>query len=149
MTVRFRQATEGDLADVVALLLDDPLGAQRERRDLTRYQEAFAAMASEPSNQLLVGELDGRIIAVYQLTFISGLSHNGCRRAQVESVRVASDLRGQRIGTQMMADAEERALAAGCGMMQLTTHATRNRAREFYDGLEFEPTHIGYKKRLG
>jgi GNAT superfamily N-acetyltransferase len=57
-------------------------------------------------------------------------------------------LRGQGIGAAMMADAEARARAAGCTLIQLTTHASRNRARDFYDGIGYQPTHIGYKKVL-
>lgn len=148
MTPAFRPARQSDIAAIVALLTDDEMGAERERADLDPYEQAFAAMAEEAGNQIIVGELEGRLVATYQLTFISGLSRNATRRAQVEAVRVASDLRGQGIGRLMMQDAEARARAAGCRMMQLTTHATRNRARDFYDGLGFTPSHVGYKRVL-
>ncbi|MEM1130813.1 MAG: GNAT family N-acetyltransferase [Pseudomonadota bacterium] len=144
----FRPARSEDLDDIIALLLDDDLGQRRETRDLTVYRAAFDAIEAEPQNQIIVGEADGQIVATYQLTFISGLSHQATRRAQIESVRVAASLRGGGVGRHMMADAEARARAAGCRLMQLTTHATRNHARDFYDGLDFEPTHVGYKKQL-
>jgi GNAT superfamily N-acetyltransferase len=148
VSVTFREAARADLPAVVALLADDALGAGRETRDFVRYLAAFDAMAAEAGNALVVGEAEGRVVATYQLTFISGLSQNAMRRAQVEAVRVAADLRGRGIGRAMMADAEARARAAGCGLLQLTTDASRSRAREFYDALGYFASHVGYKHRL-
>ena len=42
----------------------------------------------------------------------------------------------------------DRARAAGCGQMQLTTNRSRTDAHRFYDRLGFTPSHIGYKKAL-
>lgn len=148
MTVTFRDATRDDVASVVALLRDDRLGAARELDDADLYMAAFDAMTAEGNNTLVVGTRDGQIVATFQLTFISGLSHRATRRAQIESVRVAADLRGQGLGHLLMEEAERRAEAAGCTMVQLTTHASRDKARQFYDGLGYEPSHIGYKKIL-
>ena len=146
--IRFRKAVRADVPAVVALLSDDALGAAREGADLAAYAAAFDAMAAEAGNALIVGEDNGRIVATYQLTFISGLSLRASRRAQVESVRVAADLRGQGIGAAMFADAEARARAAGCRLMQLTMNAARRDARRFYEGLGFTPSHIGFKRDL-
>ncbi len=147
--IAFRDARREDVAQVVALLADDAFGAKREKTGApSDYLAAFDAMKEEGANHLIVGEMQGRIVATYQLTFITGLSHRATRRAQVESVRVASDLRGQGIGRQMMQDAEARARAAGCKLMQLTTQKGRSRAQDFYDSLGFTPSHIGYKRDL-
>ncbi|KAB2885335.1 MAG: GNAT family N-acetyltransferase [Albidovulum sp.] len=146
--IRFREARREDVQDVVALLADDALGAAREGSDLAPYLAAFDAMQAEAGNTLIVGEEAGRIVATYQLTVISGLSLRASRRAQVESVRVAADLRGRGIGAAMMADAETRARAAGCRLVQLTSNAGRERARKFYEGLGFTPSHIGFKRDL-
>ncbi len=148
MIVTFRDAVREDVPAVIALLLDDHLGERRESSELAFYFDAFDRMLTEASNTLIVGERDDVIVATYQLTFISGLSHRATRRAQVESVRVSADLRGQGIGEAMMADAERRARAAGCGMIQLTTDASRDRARAFYDKIGFTPSHVGYKRML-
>ena len=148
MSVTFREAAREDIPAVVDLLHDDPLGATREGRDLGRYLAAFDAMAAETGNAIIVGESDGRVVATYQLTFISGLSRNAMRRAQVEAVRVAPGLRGRGVGEAMMRDAEARARAAGCGVVQLTTDRSRARAHAFYDRLGYQPSHIGYKRWL-
>lgn len=147
--IRFREATRKDVADVVALLRDDALGAGRETATHDDYLAAFDRMQAEGANHLIVGEIDGRVVATYQITFISGLSLRAARRAQIESVRVEADLRGQKIGETLFADAETRARAADCRLMQLTTNASRDRAQAFYDRLGFTASHVGYKRDLG
>ncbi|MCY1127543.1 GNAT family N-acetyltransferase [Frigidibacter sp. RF13] len=146
--IHFRPATEDDVPAIVALLADDILGATRERREIDAYLAAFRTMVAEGNNHLIVGDDDGRIVATYQITFISGLSLKAARRAQVEAVRVASTFRGRGIGAALMADAEARARAAGCTLMQLTTNKTRADAHRFYERRGFTPTHIGYKRDL-
>ncbi len=146
--VTFRKAVRADVPAVVGLLTDDVLGAGRERAALSPYLAAFDAMQSEAGNQLIVGERAGRVVACYQITFISGLSLLASRRAQIEAVRVASDLRGQGIGQALFADAERRAAAAGCALMQLTTNRARQEAQGFYDRLGFTASHIGYKRAV-
>lgn len=144
----WREATRVDVPAVVALLADDVLGHGRESADLAPYLAAFDAMQDEGGNRLIVAEQDGRVVACYQLTLISGLSLTATRRAQVEGVRVAADLRGRGLGAALMADAEARARAAGCQLIQLTTNATRTDAHRFYARLGFTPSHIGFKKPL-
>ncbi|WP_284165049.1 GNAT family N-acetyltransferase [Frigidibacter sp. SD6-1] len=146
--IRFRPATEPDVPAIIALLSDDILGRARERAEDEAYLTAFRAMQADGNNHLIVGEEDGRILATYQITYISGLSLKAARRAQVESVRVASDLRGKGIGAALMADAEARARHAGCTLMQLTTNKARTDAHRFYGRLGFTPSHIGYKRDL-
>jgi GNAT superfamily N-acetyltransferase len=150
-TVTFRTATPDDLPVILALLADDAIARAR-----TGYTEApdpavraaFDDISADPNNELIVGERDGEVIATLQLTYIPGLSRCGMRRALVEAVRVRSDLRGQRIGEALMADAVERARARGCGLMQLTTDKRRLEAHRFYARLGFEASHEGMKRSL-
>lgn len=149
MRLSFREARAEDLPAVVALLADDALGAAREREDMAIDRAAFEVMQAEAANHLYVGEDgNGRVVGTYQLTLISGLSLAASRRAQVESVRIASDLRGQGLGQQMFADIEARARAAGCRLIQLTMNASRSDSRRFYSALGFEPSHVGFKRYL-
>ncbi|MBT8408195.1 MAG: GNAT family N-acetyltransferase, partial [Alphaproteobacteria bacterium] len=124
------------------------LGSAREGDDLGRYQAAFDAMQNQDGNSVIVGERQGRIIATYQLTVIQGLSLRAARRAQIESVRVASEMRGQGIGALMIADAEARARAAGCSLVQLTMNKSRTDAHRFYEAAGFTASHIGFKRDL-
>lgn len=148
MILTFRPALRADVPRIVALLTEDALGATRESADLAPYLEAFDAMQVEPANMLIVGEAGGRVLATYQMTVISGLSLRAARRAQIESVRVDAGLRGAGLGRLLFADAEARARAAGCTLMQLTTNKTRDRARSFYQAIGFTASHIGFKRDL-
>lgn len=149
MQLTFRIARREDVAAVVALLADDQLGQGRERDDLAIYLAAFDAMQREGNNHLIVGvDKAETVLATYQLTFISGLSLAAARRAQVESVRIASSMRGQGLGHQMFSDVEARARAAGCALIQLTMNQTRTDSRRFYESLGFTASHFGFKRAL-
>lgn len=148
MKVTIRSATREDVPAIVRLLADDDLGAKREIVEdpvAPVYLRAFDEMTAQAGNQLLVAIQDGEVIGCLQLTIIAGLSRAGVKRAQLEGVRVSSTHRGARIGEQLILDAIERARAAGCGLAQLTSDATRTDARRFYERLGFEATHIGMK----
>ena len=148
MNIAFREARREDVPAIIALLRDDRFGAERETGTEADYFAAWERIEAEPSNTIVVGEADGRIVATFQLVFMSGLSHRGTRRAEVEAVRVSVGLRGRGIGRLMMEEAERRAREAGCRMLQLTTNAERNRARDFYESLGYTPSHVGFKRIL-
>lgn len=144
----WREATAADVPAVVAMLADDMLGAAREGAELAPYLAAFDEMERQGNNALIVGTRGERIVATYQITILHGLAMRAARRAQIEAVRVVADLRSHGVGAELMADAEARARAAGCRLMQLTTNKARTRAHAFYDRLGFTPSHIGYKREL-
>jgi GNAT superfamily N-acetyltransferase len=146
--IRWREARREDVPAIVALLVEDALGATRESDDLAAYFAAFDAMSYEYGNTLIVGEAEGRVVTTYQLTFITGLSLRAAKRAQVESVRVAAHLRSSGVGAAMMRDAEMRAVHAGCSLIQLTTNKTRDDAHRFYENAGYTPSHTGFKKPL-
>lgn len=148
MQLVFRPAVRADVSAVIALLADDMLGQGRESADPAPYLAAFDAMQAEGANHLIVGTIGADIVACYQITFISGLSLSAARRAQIEGVRVAASHRGRGIGEALIRDAEARARAADCTLIQFTTNRSRADAHRFYDRLGFTASHIGYKKSL-
>ncbi|WP_127903465.1 GNAT family N-acetyltransferase [Solirhodobacter olei] len=148
MSVSFRPARRADVATIVAMLADDELGKARETAELATYLAAFDGMERREDSHLIVGEMEGRIVATYQHTILHGLSLRAATRAQVESVRVESALRSKGIGAALMADAEARARAAGCSLIQLTSSNSRARAHRFYERLGFTASHVGYKRSL-
>lgn len=144
-----RRATAGDLPEIVAMLADDPLGSLREDpADLTPYRAAFARIAADPQQRLMVAERDGRVVGTLQLTIIPGLSRRGAARALIESVRVHARERGSGLGTELMEWAVAEARRQGCAMVQLTSDATRVDAHRFYERLGFVASHLGFKMAL-
>ncbi len=149
--VTIRLAVESDLAAIVRLLTDDPLGAGREQCGETvalDYVEAFAAIDRQDGNHILVCERAGQVIGCLQLTFIPGLSRRGMLRAQIEGVRVATAERGQGIGARLFEHAFVMAERAGCGLVQLTSDLSRPDAHRFYARLGFTASHAGFKRPL-
>lgn len=149
--IHIRIATVDDLPDVVRMLADDFLGGTREKAEETiseKYLRAFREIENDPNNELIVAELDEKIVGTFQLTFAPSLSFQGSKRCTVESVRVDSSLRGRGIGREMMLWAIERAKEKSCGSMQLITHSERKNAHRFYERLGFEQTHLGMKLKL-
>lgn len=144
----FRDATRADVPAIVDLLADDRLGAGREGADPEAYLIAFDEIDVNPMHQLIVGDHEGRIVACAQVTILAGLSRGGMRRALVEAVRVAADLRSQGVGAALMAECEARARLARAGVIQLTTDKSRVRAHAFYARLGFQASHLGMKKAL-
>ena len=137
-----RAARRDDVPAIVALYADDDLGATRETPDaLERYFAAFDALDGE----ILVGELDGAIVATLQLTVIQQLSSRGGKVAQIEAVRVARARRGGGLGAELMRAAIARARAADCTRVQLTSNKSRRDAHRFYERLGFAASHEGFK----
>ena len=146
-----RDAGLSDLPAIVALLADDDKGRVRETIGDTLdagYGIAFAAIDADPNQHLLVAELDGAIVGTFQLSFLPGLSFRGAWRGQIGAVRSAGPLRGQGLGREMILWAIKRCRERGCRIVQLTTHASRERAHAFYERLGFERSHIGMKLHL-
>ena len=147
--ITFRTATDADLPVIIAMLADDEIAENRENASVPdHYREAFAAMAKEVFNKMLLAELDGKIVGSLQLVFIPGVSRNGTKRALIESVRVRSSARGQNIGTTLMKEAIRLAKENGCGLVQLDSDLRRPRAHLFYRRLGFVQSHAGFKKAL-
>lgn len=143
-----RKATERDLEQVINLLHDDVLGQKRESSsgaDCFAYENVFLELSQSQYFDVYVMEREQNIIGCYQIMYLPHLSFKGTKRAQVESVRIHSSLRGQGLGSQLMKHAIETAKTAGCGIFQLTSNKERTEAGKFYRELGLSPTHDGYK----
>ncbi|MDA0378878.1 MAG: GNAT family N-acetyltransferase [Bacteroidetes bacterium] len=148
VSASFRTANPDDLSAIVRMLADDELAKSRESTggEVTEaYRMAFAAIERDTHNHLIVGEVDGAVIAVLQLTFIPNLTYNGGWRAQIEGVRVDRTLRGKGIGRQLIQFAVDRAKGRKCAIVQLTTDKRRPEVVRIYESLGFQASHEGMK----
>ncbi len=150
--MKIRKARQGDVAAIVAMLADDPLGKTREdyRQPLPAvYKQAFLAIDSNPDHELIVVEADSaEIVGTLQLSFIQYLTYRGGVRAQIEAVRIRSDRRSEGVGELMVRHAVARARSRGAHVVQLTTDKQRPDALRFYEKLGFTATHEGMKLHL-
>ncbi|MFF6907525.1 GNAT family N-acetyltransferase [Streptomyces sp. NPDC012389] len=147
--LEIRPVAETDLDAVVAMLADDPLGAQRESPDdLTPYRTALRRLADDPNQHVVVAVREGRVVGTLQLTVVPGLSRRGAVRSIIEAVRIHADERGGGLGTQLIQWAVDESRRQDCQLVQLTSDATRKDAHRFYERLGFTASHVGFKLAL-
>jgi GNAT superfamily N-acetyltransferase len=149
--VAFRASTADDLPAIVALLDDDEQSKGREDARLPldpRYHAAFESIESDPNQMHVVAELDGAVVGTMQLSFLPGIAFRGGWRGQIEAVRIASSLRGQGLGKQMIEWAVALFRERGCHMAQLTSISTRTDAHRFYEQMGWNKSHAGFKLKL-
>jgi ribosomal protein S18 acetylase RimI-like enzyme len=151
-SITIRRARRNDVAAIVAMLADDPLGSARERIEdplPSAYFSTFEAVDRDPNIQLVVAENgDGEVVGCLQLCILPGLSSQGASRGLIEDVRVASHCRSQGIGEQMVRWAIAEARAKSCKLVELLTHNTRIDAQRFYVKLGFQQSHKGMTLRF-
>ncbi|MEU1039584.1 GNAT family N-acetyltransferase [Streptomyces sp. NPDC005551] len=147
--LEIRPAVADDVLAIVAMLADDPLGAQRESPDdLTPYLAALERLSGDPNQHLMVAVRQGRVVGTLQLTVVPGLSRKGATRSVIEGVRVHADERGSGLGTQLIEWAIDESRRQGCQLVQLTSDVTRTDAHRFYERLGFAASHVGFKLPL-
>ncbi len=149
--IAIRPAVEDDLPAIVALHAADGTGGHGDAwtpQSEADYRAAFATLRAHPDHELCVAERDGVVVGTFLLSLLPGLTGRGLLHAQLRSVQVRSDLRSLGIGARMVAWAEERARAAGAGVMELTSNLKRVDAHRFYERNGYARSHAGFKKRL-
>ena len=148
----FRLANPTDLVEIVRMLADDRLGANREHFSvplLRGYVDAFASIEQDPNNEILVAQdSDDNLLGFLQITYIPNLTYQGRWRALIEGVRVKSEKRAAGIGKALITNAIERARERNCHLVQLTSDKTRTEALRFYESLGFKASHEGFKRSL-
>ena len=150
--VSIRPACREDVADIVRMLADDPLGRARECLEdplPPSYLQAFEALERDPNIQLMVAEdREGAVVGCLQLCILPGLSSQGACRALIEDVRVAARCRSRGIGEQLVQWAVSEARARRCTLVELLTHNSRIDAQRFYARLGFQSSHTGMTMRF-
>ncbi|MFE9113237.1 GNAT family N-acetyltransferase [Streptomyces collinus] len=147
--LEIRAAISDDVPAIVAMLADDPLGAQRESPDdLGPYLAALERLSADPNQRVIVAVRQGRVVGTLQLTVIPGLSRRGATRSIIEGVRIHADERGSGLGTQLIEWAIGASREQGCQLVQLTSDRTRTDAHRFYERLGFTASHTGFKLQL-
>ncbi|MER7777000.1 GNAT family N-acetyltransferase [Streptomyces sp. NPDC096191] len=147
--LEIRRTTAADIPAIVAMLADDPLGAQRESPDnLDPYLAALERLEADPNQHVVVAVRDSRVVGTLQMTIVPGLSRRGATRSIIEGVRIHADERGSGLGTQLIEWAIDESRRQGCQLVQLTSDKTRTDAHRFYERLGFSSSHTGFKLQL-
>ena len=148
MQLYLRDALASDVDDLVGLLIDGRDGSYDDPTRIADYLDALHEIEGRDDAYLLVAELGGRVVGMLQLFTFRHLQHRGGRCAEIESMRVADDVRDRGIGSRLLNHAVNRARELGCYRVQLTSNDDRDDAHRFYEQHDFVATHKGFKRYL-
>ncbi len=145
--MKIRTANPADAHRLAGLMAGGAL-VPKDLDDTEAIAEALAEIARTPGSDVLVAEVDGRVVGMCQLITFRHVQHGGGLCAEIESLHVHSDHRSSGIGGALLEEAVSRAREAGCYRVQLTSNTARSDAHRFYEGHGFQPTHVGFKRLL-
>jgi GNAT superfamily N-acetyltransferase len=143
LAVTIRAAEPEDAAAVADLLAGGAMRAVEDPADPAPYRSAIGE-----AGNVLIAEVDGQVAGVCQLIVFRHVQHMGGLCAEIESMHVAEGQRGRGVGSALLQAAVERARAAGCYRVQLTSNKLRPDAHRFYLRHGFEASHEGFKRYL-
>ncbi len=151
--VHVRPAEEDDLSRIVQLILGGTAPGAVPDEDLgpplpEPYLAAFREIKASADGDVFVAEVDGTVVGCFHFFAAPHLANRGRRRAQVESVHVAAEMRSKGIGEAMIRFAIEESKRRGCFRLQLTSNKSRADAHRFYRRLGFAQSHEGFKLDL-
>jgi GNAT superfamily N-acetyltransferase len=123
-------------------VLIQALGYEVTPADVRRRMAALAKAGHPP----LVAER-GTLIGVLTTT-VTMVLHRPRPVGRITLLVVAEDARGEGIGAALVAQAEKRLAARGCGLVEVTSNRKRLRAHTFYERLGYERTSYRFAKAL-
>ena len=108
--------------------------------------ERRAAALTKAGQQILVAE-KGALVGVLTTSTMIVL-HRPKPVGRISMLVVAEAARGAGIGAALVAEAEKRLAARGCGLVEVTSNRKRLRAHTFYERLGYERTSFRFAKAL-
>lgn len=118
-----------------------------DESEVQRYWDAVEETRRRRGD-VLVAAVNDEVVGLTQVMVFPHFQHTGGWCAELESVHVRSDVRGQGIGAKLLAAAEELARREGCYRVQLTSRNVRRDAHRFYEAQGYTSTSQGFKKLL-
>ena len=104
------------------------------------------AVLNKAGQHVLVADRGG-VVGVLT-TALTQVLHRPRPVGRISMMVVAEAERGHGIGAALVAEAETRLKAAGCGLVEVTSNAKRLRAHAFYERLGYERTSHRFAKQL-
>jgi ribosomal protein S18 acetylase RimI-like enzyme len=111
------------------------------------YEVTAAEVASRLRRvEALVADRGGVVGAI--TVAVTQVLHRPKPVGRISMLVVGEEARGAGIGTALVAEAEQRLAAAGCGLIEVTSNRKRQRAHAFYERLGYERTSYRFVKAL-
>lgn len=136
-----REATAGDARQLASLfaLLDHRIAPAQVARNLKAL-----ATAGEP---VLVISQGDRLLGACAW-HATPMPHRDPPVGRITLLVLAEQARGRGLGRQLVAEAERRLMAAGCGIVEVTSNDRLTEAHAFYRHLGYERTSMRFAKPL-
>ncbi len=112
------------------------------------YRKVFDRISGYPGMELVVAEEDGQVIGSLEILVVPNLSHKGLPWALVENVIVEETRRRSGVGRALMTYAINRAKAAGCYRITLSSNNNRQDAHRFYEAIGLKSSSAGFRLYL-
>lgn len=139
---QFREPTAADAAAIATLL--EELGHPAEAHEIPAR---LHGLRQDPRALAFVAAIEGRIVGLATAHVIDAL-HAATPVAMLTMLVVASDVRGQGIGREMVQHAERWATSHGAGRITLTSALHREAAHDFYKRLGYAHTGVRLAREL-
>ena len=136
-----RSAELADAPRLAELIVE--LGHPIDAGTVAANLEKLAAMDLLP----IVAVDDGDVIALCSLSVMQTV-HRPKPVGRVSTMIVHAPYRGQGLGKRLVAEAEARLKAKGCGIVEITSNETRKDAHRFYESLGYERSSARFFKTL-
>lgn len=138
-----RRATAQDTEVVYALVCE----LKQASFDYPAFRAGFTANLQDARLRYQLALLDGQAVGLIGLHLQYHLHHANWI-GEIQELVVMPQARGLKIGSQLLAWAEQEAREAGAEMTELSTSVTRHDAHRFYLREGYEQSHFRFTKAL-
>lgn len=138
-----RRATPDDTDAVYALICE----LKQAEFDHQAFSAGFAANLQDHNMRYQLALLDGQVVGMIGLHMQFHLHHANWI-GEIQELVVMPQARGLKVGSQLLAWAEEEARQAGAEMTELSTNVKRVDAHRFYLREGYEQSHFRFTKAL-
>ena len=139
----YRKAALQDCAKVHALICE----LEGKQLPFEKFQKIFSEQLNSRYHYCLVAEKDDCLLAVLNMRFEAQL-HHAERIAEIMEFVVSPACRGQGVGSQLLAKAEQIAQRHGCAQIEAACNQRRTDAHRFYLREGLKNSHYKFSKRL-
>lgn len=134
--VTLRESTCADLAGVLELY--EHLSASNAGLSAEAARPSWEALMASDLTTVVVAEIGGRLAATCLLVIVPNLTRQARSFAVIENVVTHADHRKKGLGGAVLRYAMDKAWAAGCYKIMLSTGRTDEDIMRFYEGVGFK-----------
>lgn len=138
-----RHATTEDTDSVYALICE----LLKDELDYQAFRDGFAANLLDPNFHYRLVLRNGEVVGMISLHMQFHLHHANWI-GEIQELVVLPQMRGQKVGSQLLAWAEEEARQAGAELTELSTNIKRRDAHRFYLREGYKQSHFRFTKAL-